>query len=71
MENMDNRTLEKLKNIFELSLVLNDSINFNWNEGAQGYYQLALYSIITKKFIEFFEDIDLEYVEIILQNNLH
>ena len=39
MENMDNRTLEKLKNIFELSLVLNDSINFNWNEGAQGYYQ--------------------------------
>lgn len=71
MENMDNRTLEKLKNIFELSLVLNDSINFNRNEGAQGYYQLALSSIITKKFIEFFEDIDLEYVEIILQNNLH
>lgn len=71
MENMDNRTLEKLKNIFELSLVLNDSINFNWNKGAQGYYQLALSSIITKKFIEFFEDIDLEYVEIILQNNLH
>lgn len=53
MENIDNRTLEKLKNIFELSLVLNDSINFNWNEGAQGYYQLALSSIITKKFIEF------------------
>ena len=69
MENIDNRTLEKLKNIFELSLVLNDSINFNWNEGAQGYYQLTLSSIITKKFIEFFKDIDEEYVDIILQNN--
>ncbi len=69
MENMDNRTLEKLKNIFELSLVLNDSINFNWNEGAQEYYQLALSSIITTKFIEFFKDIDEEYVDIILQNN--
>lgn len=69
MENIDNRTLEKLKNIFELSLVLNDSINFNWNEGAQGYYQLALSSIITTKFIEFFKGIDEEYVDIILQNN--
>lgn len=69
MENIDNHTLEKLKNIFELSLVLNDSINFNWNEGAQGYYQLALSSIITTKFIEFFKGIDEEYVDIILQNN--
>lgn len=67
MKNIDSKTLGKLKNIFELSLVLNDSINFNWNEGAQGYYQLALSSIITKKFIEFFEDIDQEYVDIILQ----
>lgn len=64
---LDDETIKKLKNIFELSLILHDSINFNWNEGMSGYYQLALSDIVTKKFTELFKDIDKEYVEIILQ----
>ena len=67
MDINDEKTIEKLKNIFELSLILHDSINFNWNEGMQGYYQLALSNIITKNFTEFFENIDDEYVNVILQ----
>ncbi len=67
MDIKDEKLLEKLKNIFELSLILHDSINFNWNEGMSGYYQLALSDIVTKKFTELFKDIDKEYVEIILQ----
>ena len=67
MDFKDEKQLKKLKNIFELSLILHDSINFNWNEGMSGYYQLALSDIVTKKFTELFKDIDKEYVETILQ----
>ena len=48
MCDFDDETMKKLKNIFELSLILHDSINFCWNEGMHGYYQLALSNIITK-----------------------
>ena len=64
---LDDETIKKLKNIFELSLILHDSINFNWDEGMSVYYQLALSNIVTEKFTEFFKDIDEEYVDIILQ----
>ncbi len=67
MDFKDEKQLKKLKNIFELSLILHDSINFNWDEGMSGYYQLALSNIVTEKFTEFFKDIDEEYVDIILQ----
>lgn len=67
MDFKDEKQLKKLKNIFELSLILDDSINFNWDEGMSGYYQLALSNIVTEKFTEFFKDIDEEYVDIILQ----
>ena len=67
MDFKDEKQLKKLKNIFELSLILHDSINFNWDEGMSGYFQLALYNIVTEKFTEFFKDIDEEYVDIILQ----
>ena len=61
--------MKKLKNIFELSLILHDSINFCWNVGMHGYYQLALSNIITQKFTELIENIDDEYVDIVLQKN--
>ena len=54
MDFKDEKQLKKLKNIFELSLILDDSINFNWDEGMSGYYQLALSNIVTEKFTEFF-----------------
>ena len=69
MCDFDDETMKKLKNIFELSLILHDSINFCWNEGMHGYYQLALSNIITKKFTELIENIDNEYVDIVLQKN--
>ena len=67
MDFKDEKQLKKLKNIFVFSLILDDSINFNWDEGMSGYYQLALSNIVTEKFTEFFKDIDEEYVDIILQ----
>lgn len=69
MCDFDDETMKKLKNIFELSLILHDSINFCWNVGMHGYYQLALSNIITQKFTELIENIDDEYVDIVLQKN--
>lgn len=63
---MSSEQNNQLKNIFELFLILHDSINFNWNEGYKGYYQLALSNIIKDKFTDFICNNDKDYVNTLL-----
>lgn len=60
---MEEEIQKKVENIFELFLTLHDSITYNWEEGREGYYQLALSKIIKDKFLDIFAGIDEDYAK--------
>lgn len=60
---MNETNMKKLEQIYELFLILDDSINYCWNEGCEGYYQISLSKIIKDKFTDLLKQTNENYIE--------
>lgn len=62
-KNMDeNDVVEKFQNLLCLVETLDDSLEFCWNEGMQGYHQYKLSKIIKREFYNLLEELDPDYM---------